>query len=245
MKFAKGFLCGVIVCGLLAGSVIAFAADTIFKTISVTMGGVNIVVDGETVIPRDANGKVIDVLGYNGSAYLPVRALTDAITKGTKPIEWEAITQTIYIGEKKPNGAAVWLDSLTPYDKDPDISKATGTFKVRQTTYSPEHCFNIISAKYLLKSRYKTIKGYIASADNAGAGAKAYLRIYDSSNGNTKLLFEKTCSGGVEPIPFEVSMSGVDQIFIDFYGEIVNGSYTYDGRLFNVQLIEEGEADEG
>lgn len=64
------------------------------KSIEVLMG-VNIVIKGEKLIPKDANGKNVPVFIHNGTTYLPVRAISEFFNK---KIDWEASTNTVHIG---------------------------------------------------------------------------------------------------------------------------------------------------
>lgn len=57
----------------------------------------NIVIDGEELICRDANGTVVLPFVYEGTTYVPVRAIGEAFEK---TINWDGETKTVYIGEK-------------------------------------------------------------------------------------------------------------------------------------------------
>lgn len=66
-----GFVAGVTVSALTA-LLISPAAATTMKQIRVAMGDIRIYVDGNLQIPRDANGKQIEPMLYEGTTYLPV-----------------------------------------------------------------------------------------------------------------------------------------------------------------------------
>ncbi len=57
----------------------------------------NIVIDGEELICRDANGTVVSPFVYEGTTYVPVRAIGEAFEQ---TISWEQETKTVHIGEK-------------------------------------------------------------------------------------------------------------------------------------------------
>ncbi|RKN77057.1 hypothetical protein [Paenibacillus ginsengarvi] len=57
--------------------------------------GVTFVLKGELWQPKDEDGKPLTAIHYEGSNYLPVRALAEALKI---PIEFDADTQKIYIG---------------------------------------------------------------------------------------------------------------------------------------------------
>lgn len=88
----KGFVLGVLVTVLVFSlSVSAFAAA---QTISVN-GGVKLKIDGQIFTPKDVNGKVVDVFEYNGTTYVPVRAVSQAFGK---EVAWDGATRTVIIG---------------------------------------------------------------------------------------------------------------------------------------------------
>lgn len=91
LKFVVvGFLIGV----LLVGS-IGFAAST-GTLYDVLTGGIRIVVDGKQLNPTDANGNRVEPFIYNGTTYLPVRAVANAMGKA---VYWDGPEYTVYLGE--------------------------------------------------------------------------------------------------------------------------------------------------
>jgi hypothetical protein len=72
-------------------------ADSGKKNIEATFNNIQLVIDGTKIVPKDANGNIVEPFIYNGSTYLPVRAVGEAIGK---TVEWDPATQTVYLGEK-------------------------------------------------------------------------------------------------------------------------------------------------
>lgn len=109
----QGFVMGVVTTLMIMSlCVTAFAAS---QTISVN-GGVKIKLDGKAFTPTDVNGKVVDVFEYNGTTYVPVRAISQAFNK---EVGWDGTTRTVIIGE---NGTSTQQTGSTKgsviYDKD-------------------------------------------------------------------------------------------------------------------------------
>lgn len=89
---------------------IASAAILIPKTIDVRTG-VTIVADGIEYIPTNVNGERVDTFLYNGTTYVPIRAMSELFGKG---VTWDGTTGTVYIGEQP--GTHQWLlDACPPY----------------------------------------------------------------------------------------------------------------------------------
>ena len=112
----KGFAIGVTVSALLLCST-AFA-ESMQKTITAVYNNIKIVVNGETITPKDANGNAVEPFIVDGTTYLPVRAISQALGED---VDWDGATSTVYIGEKPavtaPENTTFTVNtaSLTPF----------------------------------------------------------------------------------------------------------------------------------
>jgi uncharacterized protein YneR len=93
-KELKGFIAGFIMCMILSSA--AFAAP-IERSITAIYNDIKIYVDGNRIQPKDAKGNKIEPFGYNGTTYLPVRAISEALGK---TVSWDGKTNSVYIGQK-------------------------------------------------------------------------------------------------------------------------------------------------
>ena len=89
----KGYVLGFLSAALIASS-IGYAANTT-TLYNVLLEGVKIVVDGQKINPTDANGNTVEPIIYNGTTYLPVRAVANAIGKA---VYWDGPNYTVYLG---------------------------------------------------------------------------------------------------------------------------------------------------
>lgn len=71
----------------------SYAANTYRKTIAVT-SGVNVEFNNEAIDMTDANGKAVEAFIYNGTTYVPIRAVSNAFGAD---IGYDRNTQTISI----------------------------------------------------------------------------------------------------------------------------------------------------
>jgi branched-chain amino acid transport system substrate-binding protein len=71
-------------------------ADPIKKHIEVTYNNIQLFIDGTKITPKDVNGKIVEPFIHNGTTYLPVRAVGEALGK---TVDWDGATQTVYIGD--------------------------------------------------------------------------------------------------------------------------------------------------
>ncbi len=90
----------------------AFAASNLRTAmIEANYMDIKLVVDGVEVTPKDANGKTVEPFASEGTTYLPVRAVADALGKD---VTWDGENKTVYIGPK-PGQAESWMKKLPPY----------------------------------------------------------------------------------------------------------------------------------
>ena len=96
-KRLQGLIAGILIGALCVGG-IAYAAGTTWY--DVFTGGVRLVVDGREIHPTDANGNTVQPVIYNGTTYLPVRAVADALGKA---VYWDGPNYTVYLGNMNGN----------------------------------------------------------------------------------------------------------------------------------------------
>lgn len=89
----KGYILGFLSAALIVSS-IGYAANTT-TLYNVLLEGVKIVVDGQKINPTDANGNTVEPIIYNGTTYLPVRAVANAFGKA---VYWDGPNYTVYLG---------------------------------------------------------------------------------------------------------------------------------------------------
>jgi len=107
-------------------------AESFKKNIEVSYSNIQIMINGKIIIPRDVNGTIVEPFIYNGTTYLPVRAVSEALDK---VVGWDAATQTVYVSEKGnvnnqapaqvPTQTPTQTDSQTQTAANPDITAAS------------------------------------------------------------------------------------------------------------------------
>ncbi len=166
---------------LLCGTVLA-AASVGYKQINVAYDDVKLVVDGIKVTPKDVNGKIVDPFIYEGTTYVPIRAVGEALGK---TVSWDGTTKTVYIGK-----APAAHDYLTPYQT------------IRATTYDGSDYFTMMGKKYLfgisldndsmlsytskalfnLDGQYSSVEFDVGHIDTASSKGEMTLYIYVDDN---------------------------------------------------------------
>lgn len=91
----KGFLLGLLTMTLIFSASFSVYAATGSQNISASFNNIKLYVDQKLVTPKDASGSTVEPFIYNGTTYLPVRAVADALGK---EVSWDAVTKSVYLG---------------------------------------------------------------------------------------------------------------------------------------------------
>ncbi len=105
-KRLQGFIAGVLCCVLFAG--IGVLAKNTTETIQAIYRDIKIYVDGVKIEPKDANGNTVEPFIYNGTTYLPVRAVGNAFGKN---VEWDDATNSVKLYSEAHTTASIKKDS--------------------------------------------------------------------------------------------------------------------------------------
>lgn len=117
------------VAAVAVGSAAAASAVT-KRTIEAEYAGIKLMVDGVEVTPKDAAGNAVEPFISNGTTYLPVRAVGNALGK---EVEWDGNTKTVYIGS---HGTARLPYQVNSNAALYDGSKADESFSVAGTAHN-------------------------------------------------------------------------------------------------------------
>lgn len=190
-----------LVAGLLIGTTVAGGsvwAATGMRSIDVMFDNIKIYMDGELVEPKDANGQTVEPFVYNGTTYLPVRAVSNAIGKD---VSWDGVEKVVYLGAK-PGSSENWLDVCGPYQytqgteyRLTDNKYFTMSGKKYTNGYVLEgRGFSKIEALYNLNSQYKSLSftvGHIDGKKNVNATLNIYLDGIIAYTTELKYIFNK------------------------------------------------------
>lgn len=167
-----------VLCCSLALVTVAYATNAT-KSIQAAYMNIKLVIDGVPVTPKDSNGTTVEPFIYNGTTYLPVRAVGEALGK---QVGWDGKTKTVYIGEV-PGQVTYLLDVCKPYESY--LFETPTAFAMAGKTYANGFTlhgygnayFNLDGRYSLLEFDLGHIDGYsmIGSADSDGRGYNIYL----------------------------------------------------------------------
>lgn len=180
-KRMQGLIIGVLIGAIMTNGMALGKSGT--EIIEALYNNIKIYVDGVKIEPKDATGKNVEPFIYNGTTYLPVRAIGEAIGK---KVSWEGSSHSVYIG-KMPGKETYLTDVCPAYDFDEwryeestssngkNFSMA-GDLYTRGFTVTPYNCESVISL-YNLNGQYNTLS-FIAGHVDGTANQNLELRIY-------------------------------------------------------------------
>ncbi|NLV88793.1 MAG: copper amine oxidase [Tissierellia bacterium] len=224
----KYLVLGMIIMAVLSTMVVPAMAEMVQKQITI-LTGVNIYVDDVKLNPVDVNGRPVEVFIYNGTTYLPVRAVAEAVEKA---VSWDGKTRSVFIGKHDSEEPAVMLHELDYFDS------GGGTFKtytdVKDNLGNTYDYGMEINARngwrtYFINGKYSKMKGrYILNYDYRSTKIENRFKVY----GDGKLLYSSpVMTGGVHPIDFEIDLAGVLELKIEI---------THDGSTRPTYLVNTG-----
>ncbi|MFC5468276.1 stalk domain-containing protein [Cohnella suwonensis] len=96
----KGFITGIVLTAALTLPFTSFA-ESLQKKITVTYNNIKVTVNGQSVTLKDGSGKEMEPFIYNGSVYVPLRGVTQALGAN---VSFDNTTKTVIITNGPGNG---------------------------------------------------------------------------------------------------------------------------------------------
>lgn len=95
MKKFKGFIAGFTCAAVIVSSTVVGFASTGSKTMTAAYNNIKIYVNQQLITPKTASGAVVEPFVVDGTTYLPVRAVAEALGQN---VTWDGSTNSVYIG---------------------------------------------------------------------------------------------------------------------------------------------------
>lgn len=220
-----------ILVGVLLLSSAIFAAS-FRKNITVDYMGIKLVVDGkEVIMGNDMAGNKIEPFAYEGTTYLPVRALAEALGK---TVQWDEATNTIFIGDGEitpAQGSAVdLLEIKKPFSNDNSYVEknySLGGVKYKNGIEYWSYTNNKGHSNFNLEGKYTNLTGKL------GAN-KAGTTIRFDFIGDGRLLQSYEVVSGQLPIDVNLDVSGVSLLEIQF--EVISERSTSNSAFTDIMV---------
>jgi len=154
----------LVITAMLSLSAGAFAAGNLTEIKAYLNSGIKFRLEGKPWRPLDDKGKEVLPITYNGTTYLPLRAIANAFDI---PIKWESSTQTVGLRESS---------NLTLFSKEVKVDNWSEKF------------YDVIDKKQLVFGNHQYDGAYAFTAENAGLGwyeGSPYLKFNFGKKYNT------------------------------------------------------------
>lgn len=198
----KGLVIGILI-GTIMTATIANAA-TLYDVIN---QGIKIVVDGKKLNPTDANGKTVEPIIYNGTTYLPVRAIASALGK---EVYWDGPNYTVYLGEMggRLEYPTVELENMS------SITGAVQPTNKLTDNYENRYSRAVIADKmeFLTNMRYSRFKATLYVEKGATTPASKWIKIV--ADGKT-IYTSPEMTKSSAPVNIDVNIKGYNDIKIE------------------------------
>ena len=236
----KGFVVGVVLTSLVVGA-IPTMAEKVTKSAELLYNNIKVVIDGKQADLKDAQGNTVEPFIIDGTTYLPVRAVSNALNKA---VSWDGATQTVYIGKNNEiNQPSVWLTDLKTftgevsnvvntsgiYGNNLDVANDESQYERYVYLGSGDHYNRYpteLSASYLLNANYKKFKTtlYLPESFKNGTG-KANVYIYLDE----KLVYSSPdIKSGTLPINIDIDTTNAVKMEI----KCISDLYHADGAFY-------------
>lgn len=217
----RDFGAGAITTALVLGLLIPAGAAMTSKTIQV-LTGAEIYVDGVELNPTDANGNPVETFVYNGTTYVPLRAVSQSLGKA---VNWDGENQRVYIGEA-PGVKQYLLTVCPPYQSESvDFPK---TITMAGKKYA--NCITFDCGGYTLfnlNGQYDTLAFDIGHLDDHDMKPRS---VYIELDG--ELAFSMELDPEMMPEHYEIPLNGALQMKISFD----NGWWGTQYGLANIEI---------
>lgn len=210
----RSFLLGMITAlTLLFLTAPALAVAT--RTIDVSTG-VKICIDDVELRTTDSNGNLVEAFIYNGTTYLPVRAVSEALGR---PVQWDGSKKTVYIGKHSSNEPAIYLADMDYFAGTSKNYFHTTTSERDNAGTTHYHCItDDFDRTYHINGQYSRIEGTLYQT-YGGRSWQTYGDNYIEIYGDDKLLYTQKIDDwqtGISPINFSVDLTGVLELQVIF-----------------------------
>ncbi|MBQ7118603.1 MAG: NPCBM/NEW2 domain-containing protein [Oscillospiraceae bacterium] len=210
-KTLKGYILGILSSMLLFG-IVAYAASTT-TLYNVRANGVKIVIDGRELHPTDVNGNKVEPIIYNGTTYLPVRAVANAFNKA---VQWDGPNYTVYLGDMdgKLKYPTVELENMTSINEEMyKTKKLTDNYGNRYSRAIYNISPSYTDFEFLLNMKYSKFKGVLYVPEGTTSSKTGYLQII--ADGNT-IYTSPEMTRASSPVYIDVDVTGYNDVKIEF-----------------------------
>lgn len=195
----------------------AIASGTMQSISAYLNYGIKVLYNGQTQTMKDAQGNTVYPISYNGTTYVPIRAVSNMMGI---PVEWDATSNSVVLGTN-PEGTD-FIENLKPYSSS-DVERC------KASDGNPISLGGITFNSYILLGCGDLWNdGIYAYYNLSGNYTELTFQAYSGSNrtivftgDNDTLLKTIEIKGKALPTTYVVNVSNVQQLCIESdYGSV-------------------------
>ncbi len=193
----KSFAAGIFAAVVTSNMVIpAFAATA--KQLTAQYNDIKITLNGHTIQPKDANGNIVEPFTIDGTTYLPVRAIANALGFA---VNWDGVSHTVNIST--PDYKRIPLEKIN-LEQNSVIFDGAYVKVTFQKAYEVEYEENSIYVQLLVQNRSNNevwISPFDAYANGfSAASGNSSSNKYIVPRGQSQISFRIGCGKGLEEV---------------------------------------------
>lgn len=228
LRNIRPFLCGMLAAVLLLGLIGPAVASSLVNK-QLYYNDIKVRLNGKTLNLTDANGKKVEPFIIDGTTYLPVRAVGEALGLN---VTWDGATSTVILGNDPAKGQpAAWLGEMETFTGRATETKVErgqhGNLSTANSGDTFDRFLNLgsirdsngrapVTASYLLKGQYSKFTGTLYLPEylkncTKGCVLKVYLD-------ETLVYTSPTIATGVLPVDLDIDVSGAYKMELEMSG---------------------------
>jgi len=168
----KWFTLGIAVCLLVMALIVPSFAESTSRQITATYNGIKIYVNGVRTIPTDANGNSVEPFVVDGTTYLPVRAIAEAVGYD---VDYSSKDQAVYL----TSGTDLTTSPVASASTSPAAATATLDTSLQGNLLNRVNtCLNVASVAY--NNLQTKINDYASRGMSRSSGAQSAIAAQSS-----------------------------------------------------------------
>jgi len=225
----KLLLSAGIVLSFFLGTVSSHAASALEEVKAYLNHEITFVLNGASWQPKDANGNNVMPITYNGSTYVPLRAVSQALGAA---VDYDVDKKQVILGEKRDSvpflGDSISLDTKKSYytssaTRNPSELKFDG--KQYKAAYKMEEV-NSNRKKLVIDFGKAYTKAHIVTAANFGANHTSMK--FRVLNDKDEVLYESTLTDDAPLVEADIELAGMTRyLTVDFVATVSGDSVGY------------------
>lgn len=213
----RAYLLGVLTTILIFGLVVPALAITGWNI--TVYPDVKIYIDDVKLNPKDANGNPVEAFIYNGTTYLPVRAISEALGK---PVQWNESAWSVYIGSHNGSKSPVWLaqkdyffSSFGSSSFDKTTTDNLGIEHTHSIEFGTQYTYDTDNIIYKLNGQYTCLTGqFYQQYWDRNKISSTTLTIYLDN----EQVWKGDMSGGIDPVNINIDLTGATELKLKLSG---------------------------